>query len=68
MIFDIVTLTLKVDLHYKKLTRTVAIYTWLPPASYVVFLTTLVVIFYQIILYNILEKFISMYNFDLFSN
>ena len=50
--FDIVTLTLKVDLLYKKLTRTmtfeseglliVAIYIWLPPASYVVFLTTLV--------------------------
>ena len=52
MIFDIVTLTLKVDLLYKKLTRTmtfesgglliVVIYIWLPPASYVVFLTTLV--------------------------
>ena len=46
MIFDIVTLTLKVDLLYKKLTRTmtfeseglliVAIYILLPPASYVV--------------------------------
>ena len=55
MIFDVVTLTLKVDLLYKKidnLTGTmtfeseglliVAIYIWLPPASYVVFLTTLV--------------------------
>ena len=54
MIFDIVTLTLKVDLLYKKMTRTmtfesegfliVAIYIWLPPASYVVFLTTLVIV------------------------
>ena len=52
MIFETVTLTLKVDLLNRKLTRTmtfeseglliVAIYIWLPPASYVVFLTTLV--------------------------
>ena len=50
MIFDVVTLTLKVDLLYKKLTMTfeseglliVAVYIWLLPASYVVFLTTLV--------------------------
>ena len=55
MIFDVVTLTLKVDLLYKKMTWTmtfeseglliVAIYIWLPLASYVVyvvFLTTLV--------------------------
>ena len=52
MIFEMVTLTLKIDLLNRKLTRTmtfeseglliVAIYIWLPPASYVVFLTTLV--------------------------
>ena len=55
MIFDVhfvVTLTLQVDLLKKKLSLTitfeteglliVAIYIWLPPASYVVFLTTLV--------------------------
>ena len=52
MIFDIVALTLKVDLLLKKLSSTmnfesegllnVAIYMWLPPVSYVVFLTTLV--------------------------
>ena len=56
MIFDIVTLTSKVDLLYKKIEwdydfesevlLIVAIYIWLPPASYmyVVFLTTLVYI------------------------
>ena len=52
MIFDVVTMTLKVDLLYKKMTWTlsfeseglhiVALYIWLPPASYVVVLTTLV--------------------------
>ena len=52
--FYIVTLTLKVDLLFKKLSLTmtfksegllifiVTIYIWLPPASYVVFLKTLV--------------------------
>ena len=57
MIFEMVTLTLKVDLLNRKLTRTmtfeseglliVAIYIWLPPARYVVFLTTLVFILYR---------------------
>ena len=52
MIFGLVTLTLQVVLLKKKLSWTmtfeseglliVAIYIWLPPASYVVFLTTLV--------------------------
>ena len=55
MIFDVVTLT--VGLLYKKIDKLtgtmsfesegliiVAIYIWLPPASYVVFLTTLVVL------------------------
>ena len=49
MLFNVLTLTLQVDL-LKKWTMTfeskglliVAIYIWLPPASYVVFLTTLV--------------------------
>ena len=53
--FYLVTLTLQVDLVLKKIVRTmtfeseglliVAIYIWLPRASYVVFLTTLVAIF-----------------------
>ena len=43
MIFYLVTLTLQVDLLSKqKGLLIVAIYIWLPPASYVVFLTTLV--------------------------
>ena len=53
-IFDLVTLTFQVVLLKKKFSWTmtfesaglliVAIYIWLPPASYVVFLTTLVII------------------------
>ena len=52
MIFDLVTLTLQVDLLLKNVSRTmtfeseglliVSIYIWLLPASYVVFLTTFV--------------------------
>ena len=52
MNFYLVTLTLQDDLHFKKMSWTmnfdseglliVAIYIWLPLASYVVFLTTLV--------------------------
>ena len=54
-IFDLVTMTLKFDLLFKKNSGTMtfesegllifAIFIWLPPASYVVFLTTLVVTF-----------------------
>ena len=68
MIFDLVTLTLKLTYFIKQLIGTmtfeseglyiVAIYIWLPPASYVVFLTTLVL---RIMLFspglNVYKKF-----------
>ena len=65
MNFYLVTLTLQVDLLFKKMSWTmtfdleglliVAIYIWLSPESYVVFLTTLVVIVTLTLKFDILK-------------